>query len=124
TRYYEDRAPRELPAPEPWPAPDAPPGRFLRHPMRLAPSVPLASRPTFPFVANARFLDLDGSGQVQVVAADMTAGLVLAGDPRNPAAGLRVLAHGGNPCHVEAVDLDRDGLVDLVVADLGDVPPE
>ncbi|MGH9888117.1 MAG: FG-GAP repeat domain-containing protein, partial [bacterium] len=121
--YYEERAPRELKAPEPWPAPDAPP-RFVRHPMRLAAGVPPPPRSTMPFVANVRFLDIGGSGRLQVVAADMSSGLVLAGDPANPEAGLRVLAHAGNPCHVELVDLDRDGLMDLVVADLGDVPPE
>ncbi len=124
TRYYEERAPRELPSPDPWPAPGVDPSRFVRHPMRLAAGVPLASQAAFPFVANARFFDIDGSGRLQVVAADMSAGLVLAGDPRNPGAGLRVLATVGNPCHVEPMDLDRDGLVDLVVADLGDVPPE
>ena len=123
THYYEERAPRELPVPEPWPSPDAP-ARFVRRPMRLAPGVPLASRPAMPFVANARFFDLDGSGRLQVVAADMTSGLVLVGDPRTPEAGLRVIAQAGNPCHLEPVDLDRDGLMDLVVADLGDVPPE
>ena len=123
THYYEERAPRELPAPEPWPAPDAP-ARFVRHPMRLGASVPLASRPAMPFVANARFFDLDGAGRLQVVAVDMTSGLVMVGDPRNPEAGLRVIANAGNPAHVEPVDLDRDGLMDLVVADLGDVPPE
>jgi hypothetical protein len=70
-----------------------------------------------------RFLDLDGDGRLQVVAADMSAGLVVAADPLRPEAGMRVLAQVPHPCHTEAVDLDRDRLVDLVVADLGDVPP-
>jgi hypothetical protein len=34
-----------------------------------------------------------------------------------------VLARIPHPCHVEATDLNRDGLVDLLVADLGAIPP-
>lgn len=121
-RFYETRAPEALPIPDSWPAPGVEEAaRFRRHPM----SPPAdASPPAAPVVAHVRFLDLDGSGRLQVVAADMSAGLVLAGDPRDPVAGLRRLARVPNPCHLEAVDLDRDGLVDLLAADLGDVPPE
>lgn len=116
-RFYETRAPEALPAPVPWPEPGSEPARFARHGF-----MPRGDVPT-PAVANVRFLDLDRDGHLQIVAADMNAGLVLAADPMRPEAGMRVLAQVPHPCHTEAVDLDRDGLVDLVVADLGDVPP-
>jgi hypothetical protein len=121
-RFYEARAPRALPEPEPWPAPGPGPLRFARHAMLPRPEA--VSRGAEPVVANVRLIDLDGSGRLQVVAADMANGLVLAGDPRRPAAGLRPLAKVSNPCHVEVVDIDRDGYRDLLVANLGDVPPE
>ena len=54
----------------------------------------------------------------------MGAGLVLAGDPREPTAGLRLLGRVQNPAHAAAVDLDKDGLLDLLVADLGGFRPE
>jgi hypothetical protein len=116
-RYYETRAPESLPAPAPWPSPGSDPARFARHAFRPPGNVPA------PTVANVRFLDLDGDSRVQITAADMAAGLVLAAEPARPEAGLRVLARIPHPCHVETVDLDRDGLLDLVVADLGSVPP-
>ena len=53
----------------------------------------------------------------------MAAGLVLEADPLHPEQGLRRLGKVPNPCHTAAVDLDRDGRIDLLVADLGDVPP-
>jgi FG-GAP-like repeat len=121
-RYYESRAPRALAAPEPWPPPGTDPARFARHGLRPPAGVAWGSAP--PTIANVAFLDLEGKGALEVVAADMTAGLVLAGNPRAPEAGLRLLAKVPNPCHVEAIDLDRDGHVDLLVANLGDVPPE
>jgi FG-GAP-like repeat len=117
-RYYEARAPSELPAPEPWPAPGAEAARFARHPVRYAGATEA------PIVSHVRFLDLDGRGRLQVVATDMGAGLVLAGDPREPSAGLRLLGRVPNPAHAAAVDLDKDGLLDLLVADLGDFRPE
>jgi hypothetical protein len=116
-RYYEARAPQSLPPSETWPAVADGPVRFGRRPIRLA------AVPPPPYVANVRFAELDGGGKWQVVASDMSHGLVLAADPTRPEAGLRTLGRVPNPCHAEMVDLDRDGLRDLIVADLGSVPP-
>jgi hypothetical protein len=54
----------------------------------------------------------------------MAAGVVLAGDPRTPQAGLHLLGRVPNPSHSTASDLDQDGRTDLVIADLGDMRPE
>jgi FG-GAP-like repeat len=116
--YYESRAPRVLPSPPPWPPPGPDPGRFARHP--LAPVTPV---PAGPGVSHVRFLPLTVGGPLQIVTLDMLSGLVLAADPRTPGDGLRRLASVPHPCHVQAVDLDRDGRLDLLVADLGDVQP-
>lgn len=121
-QYYESRAPATLPAPESWPSPDPAVSRFVPRLLRLAGEG--AQSPRVAAVAAVRFADLEGKGRLKLVAADMGTGLVVAGDPRRPEEGLRILARTGNPCHVEAVDLDRDGRPDLLVANLGGMAPE
>jgi hypothetical protein len=115
--YYERRAPRELPSPAPWPAPGADPARFARHRLDFAGARGLAA------VANVRLLTLAAGARPEVVAVDMLAGLVLRGDGRRGSPGLREIGRLASPCHVAAVDLDRDGRTDLVVADLGNPVP-
>ena len=115
--YYESQAPASLPSPEPWPAPGGDPSRFARRAFRAGAEGP-------PLVANVAFLDLDGKGRPLVVAAEMAAGLVLGAEPGRSDGRLDVLGRVPHPCHAEAVDLDLDGRIDLVVADLGVVKPE
>jgi hypothetical protein len=110
--YYESQAAASLPSPEPWPAPGEDPARFARHAFRkVAEGAPV--------VANVAFLDLDGKGSPLVVASEMTAGLVMGAEPARTGGRLDVLAHVPHPCHAEAVDLDKDGRTDILVADLG-----
>jgi hypothetical protein len=113
--YYESVAPEALPAPDPWPAPD--PGRFVRHAFRA----PAATAE--PMVANVAFLGIDRGSVPRIVASDMASGLVLGANPALATGRLDVLGRVPNPCHAEATDLDGDGRVDLVVSDLGGVPP-
>lgn len=49
----------------------------------------------------------------------MRQGTVVALDPADRASDARVLARLNHPCHVEPCDVDGDGAIDLVVADLG-----
>ncbi len=55
----------------------------------------------------------------QLLVTDMMSGWVHWADPRNLAAGLHKVIRLANPAHIEAVDLDRDGRMDLIVGDLG-----
>ena len=114
--YYEAKAPRELPPPASWPEPSNAPVPFARHALRL-------SSAELPIVANVRLLTLDPARGLEVFAADMQNGLILRGSPSGPEAGLAVVRGIPNPCHTQAVDLDKDGLTDLIVADLGSVTP-
>jgi len=116
-RFYKSRAPVSLPTPEPWPPAGEHSPRFARHVLKLP------GGDSKPFVSNVRFLDLDGKGELQVVATDMAHGLVMRGSPAAPERGLSVIGRVAAPCHTALVDLDRDGRLDLLVADLGDVPP-
>jgi hypothetical protein len=115
-RYFEARSPATLPLPEPWPAGES----GLRLEKRtMAP----AGAATVPVVANTRFFDLDGDGELEIVACDMGHGVVYLGDPNRGDGALRVIAKIPNPDHAEMLDLDKDGKQDLLIADLGDFMP-
>src|SRR5262245_20422292 len=98
--YYESKAPRELPPPEAWPEPSDAPVRFARHPMGLPGGL-------LPAVANVRLFTMTPERGLEVIAADMSNGLVMRGSPSRPDAGLEVIARVPNPCHTAAVDLDK-----------------
>ncbi len=116
-RYYEAAAPQALAAPEPWPVTEARP-EFQRQALHLAGQ----SGPSHPAIANVRLLDLDGDGRPEVIASDMRAGVVMQGSPTTGRP-LQVIAEVPHPSHIEPVDLDRDGLQDLLVGDLGSFQP-
>jgi hypothetical protein len=118
-RFYEGAAPALLPAPVPWPTNDSEPAAFERQPLHLAGR----PQPSYPAIANVRLLDLDGDGRPEVVASDMREGLVMAGTPRGGAALQVIAAVVGHPSHIERIDLDQDGLQDLLVGNLGSFQP-
>ncbi len=76
----------------------------------------------FAHVTHVQFAQLTPGGPIELVACDGRHGLVLAADPSHPDR-VRVLGAVPEPVHVEVVDLDRDGITDLVVASLGDFAP-
>ncbi len=116
-RYFEGRAPESLPAPEPWPPPAEPSG-FERTTLSPKGAAPV------PIVASTQFFDLDGDGRLEIVACDMGHGLVFLGDPKRRPGELREIAKVPNPVHAAMVDLDKDGIQDLLIADIGFFMPE
>jgi hypothetical protein len=111
--YYLSGAPEHLPLPEPWPDPSESPVKFVRH------ALTMPDMPNTPAVSNIHLVDLDGDKQLDVLGTDMRQGVVFSGHPEKPGSPLSVIASIPHPDHVTRIDVDRDGIPDLLVADLG-----
>ena len=116
--YYRAHAPEEFVFPE---VPDA------AEPLRAKFTVVRRTSPEYnvvpPAIAHLRWARLDEDGEPTLLACDMRHGKVMAVDVNDESSVPRVLADLNNPCHVEPCDLDGDGAIDLVVADLGSFVP-
>jgi hypothetical protein len=111
--YYEDRAPLELPPAVIKRATTPPPVHFERMAVPVLPEAPS------PAISNVNLVHLFDERRLDVLACDLRAGLVLCLQPYLPAPSWQVLAHVPNPAHAEVVDLDGDGVKDILVACLG-----
>ena len=116
-RYYEERAPEELPAARPTMASGPMPVRFT--PVKIS-GPPGLDKPA---ISNVKLACFSDERLPDILATDMRSGRVMVLGPRDPEPRWRVLATLANPCHVEVVDLDGDGIKDLLVADLGSFLP-
>ena len=115
--YFLARAPERLPPPEAWPDPAESPVRFIRH------SLTMPDMPATPAVSNLHLVDLDGDKRLDVLGSDMRQGVIFTGHPEKSSA-LSVIASIPHPSHVTFTDVDKDGVPDLLVADLGTFFPE
>src|SRR5262249_18794217 len=115
-RYFEMGAPLELPEADIERATTPLPVAF----QRTAYVGPTEAAPT---IANVNLAHLFDERRLDLVACDMRAGLVLALRPYAPTPAWEILGHVLNPAHAEVVDLDGDGVKDLLVADLGSAVP-
>jgi hypothetical protein len=115
--FFENRAPRELPPLPPNPAAGPCPVHLRRHDLAApAPAEDAA-------VSNVNLAHLTDAKKLDLLVCDMRSGKVLTLKPYEPAPAWRELALLENPAHAEVVDLDGDGIKDLVVADLGSLNP-
>jgi hypothetical protein len=130
-RYYQSRAPEEFPVPK-WEAPSHPlPVRFVKQ-SYPGPALPPGERFA---ISNVNLVRLPAPGAapgkgLDVLACDMHAGLVMLLRPYEKEPTWQVLASHAenkiapsNPAHTEVIDLDGDGILDVLVADLGSFPP-
>src|SRR5262249_15504137 len=121
-RYYQERAPEELAVPTWKPASRplglaferlgyrGPPinGKFAISNVTLV-QLPDPSRPAAPRT---------GPQPLDILACDMSAGLVMLLRPYEKEPTWKVLARVPHPAHAEVLDLDGDGVLDILVADL------
>jgi hypothetical protein len=130
-RYFQKRAPEEFPIPT-WPAPSHPlPVRFVPQ-SYPGPALPSGERFA---ISNVNLVHLPPPGSppakgLDILACDMHAGLVMRLRPYEKEPAWEVLASyeqnkqaPSNPAHTEVLDLDGDGILDILVADLGSFPP-
>ncbi len=115
--YFESRAPERLSDPEPWPDPSESPLRFVKR------SLSASEMSGAPAISNVRLFDFDGNGTLDLLATEMAQGLILNAPSLATAHDLKVLASLPHPDHVTPFDLDKDGVEDLLVADLGQFFP-
>jgi hypothetical protein len=111
-RYYENRAPEAL-APLKRTAAAQPLARFDRRGYRA----PDASRP--PGVANVNLVRLFNKDKLDVLVCDAINNQVLVLSPYESPPVWKVIAQGLCCAHAEVVDLDGDGINDVVLACLG-----
>lgn len=114
--YYEAAAPQQLPPPTDWPAPD----RTVPFERRVISAPPGLSNPA---VANIRLVDADQDGRLEIIVSDMRSGIIYKANPRAGQPAFVEIARLSNPAHVAPVDLDGDGVLDFLVADLGRFAP-
>ena len=116
-RYYEASAPREAAGSRAVAGrrPDAGPRSSGMPVAGTAASGAIA-------IANVRLLDLDNDKRLDIVASEMRTGPILVGLAKDRYR-LKAIARLSHPAHIEPVDLDKDGLSDFLVADLGSFQP-
>ncbi len=114
--YYRARAPAQFSFPELADAAHPLGTAFVK---RRLPGSSIA-----PAIAYLRWLPLQQQAPARLLACDMRDGRVMAVDLQQPEVPRQVLARLNHPCHAETCDLDGDGILDLVVADLGSFTPD
>src|SRR5262249_1498031 len=106
-KYYEERAPEELP-----PARFEGPSRLLD--LQFEPhAVAALPHKDPPAVSNVNLVHLFDKRRLDVLTCDMRRGQVMVYSPYEASPAWRVLANVSNPAHAEVVDLDGDGIQDI-----------
>ena len=123
--YFEQRAPLQLPPAEIRHANHRLPVRFLRFDYPIYEGPPLAASR---YISNINLVHLFDPQKLDVLACEMKGGAVLLLQPYLPEPKWHMLYATGpdknfNPAHTEVVDLDQDGILDILVANLGNFLP-
>jgi hypothetical protein len=115
--YYQNRAPTKLdlrPA-----EPFSPPPSVLMEPSHFR----VPDDQTQPAISNVNLVHLFHPDKLDVLVCDMREGWITAFQPyANPPCN-RVLGKASNPAHAEVVELEGNGIKDIIVADLGNFAP-
>jgi len=115
-RYIEANAPERLEAPKAWPPVADSKLKFTSY------GLTIPDRPDNPGVSNLQLADFDGDGKLDVIGTEMYQGTLFWGrlQQGGPLTAISDIPH---PDHVTLTDVDKDGVKDLLVADLGQFLP-
>jgi hypothetical protein len=116
-KYYEAKAPEQLPPAEFEVATTPLPVAFEKCP------VAAVSHADPPAISNVNLVHLTRKDRLDILACDMRRGQVLLYRPYEASPSWQLLAKVSNPAHAEVVDLDGDGIPDILVANLGNYKP-
>jgi hypothetical protein len=117
-RYYEERSQPELPL-------AVIPRSHTPLPLRFQPiNYPVPPDASEPAISNVNLVHLFDDRRLDLVACDMRSGRVMALRPYESSPAWMMLGGVPNPCHAEVVDLDGDGVKDILVANLGSMQPQ
>lgn len=124
-RYYEERAPEDYPPATPLPAAKPLPVKFekLSYPPPAGPRAMISNVQAVRLPPGKTDAVAIAREPVTLLACDMEGGRLLALRPADTAPAWKVLANVPHPAHATVVDLDQDGILDILVADLGSFPP-
>jgi hypothetical protein len=112
-RYYESRAPEALPTPFLKRSDEPMPVRFHARGVQARKDNPL------PAISNVNLVHLSDPVKLDLLACDMRSDQVMVLKPYEAKPAWQVLGHVPAPAHAEVVDLDGDGIPDILVACLG-----
>lgn len=111
--YFTAQAPEYLPLPDDVTGSPPSPLEFGRH------EIALADVPSWPATSNVKFVRFSETSPLQLLISDMRHGIVAVWDPSHPGESARTIAKIPHPSRTTLVDLDQDGILDILVADLG-----
>lgn len=111
--WFVQRAPAKLDLPPVEVTRQPDPLRLIRHDVCIANWTDVA------FVSNVLLADVVGGPRPELIVCDMKSGTIFMGKTERPGWSLEPVGKVSYPAHAEAVDLDHDGRVDLLIAALG-----
>lgn len=118
-QYYEARAPEAFPTWEQPPLTDDVPVKFVAKPVTCS----LLPEDRVPSVASLQVVRMTEAGPLELLVCDADSGQVMLYSPARETDPWRLVARLPVPATGCVVDLDADGIRDLVIADLGRLVP-